>query len=85
MCPYCNGPLIQIDHYGEMLVGCIHCNRWSHPGDEHLIMELMEDDLDALRRDSSYRRGAGVARLQARRNPAEPTKSLSGSSRSPVD
>jgi uncharacterized protein YbaR (Trm112 family) len=53
MCPYCNGPLIQIDHYGEMLVGCINCNRWGHPGAEHLIMELMEDDLDALRRDSS--------------------------------
>ena len=51
MCPYCNGPLIQIDHYGEMLVGCINCNRWGHPGAEHLIMELMEDDLDALRRD----------------------------------
>ena len=39
MCSYCNGPLIQIDHYGEMLVGCIHCNRWCYPGDEHLIME----------------------------------------------
>jgi hypothetical protein len=37
--PYCNRPLIKIDHYGEMLVGCIHCNRWGHPGDEHLIME----------------------------------------------
>jgi uncharacterized protein YbaR (Trm112 family) len=31
MCPYCNGPLVNIDHYGEMLIGCIHCNRWGHP------------------------------------------------------
>jgi hypothetical protein len=25
-CRYCNRPLMEIDHYGEMLVGCIHCN-----------------------------------------------------------
>ena len=35
-----------------MLEGCIHCNRWGHPGDENLIMQLMEDDLAALK---SYR------------------------------
>jgi len=40
---------VKIDHYGEMLVGRIHCNRWGHPGDEKLIMELMTDDLEALR------------------------------------
>ena len=51
MCPYCNRPLIKIDHYGEVLEGCIHCNRWGHPGDENLIMELMQDDLRALRRE----------------------------------
>jgi hypothetical protein len=28
---------MEIDHYGEMLVGCIDCNRWGHPGDEKLI------------------------------------------------
>jgi hypothetical protein len=49
MCPYCNRPLLKIDHYGEMLVGCIDCNRWGHPGDDKLIMELMESDLEALR------------------------------------
>ena len=38
-----------IDHYGEVLVGCIDCNRWGHPGDDKLIMELMESDLEALR------------------------------------
>ena len=49
VCPYCNGPLMEIDHYGEVLVGCIDCNRWGHPGDDKLIMELMESDLEALR------------------------------------
>jgi hypothetical protein len=49
MCPYCNRPLMKIDHYGEMLVGCIDCNRWGHPGDDKLIMELMDSDLEALR------------------------------------
>ena len=24
-------------------------NRWGHPGDEKLIMELLEDDLEALK------------------------------------
>ena len=47
MCPYCSHPLVKIDR--EMLVGCIHCNRWGHPGDDKLIMELMRDDLQALR------------------------------------
>ena len=49
VCPYCNGPLMEIDHYGEVLVGCINCNRWGHPGDDQLMMELMESDLEALR------------------------------------
>jgi hypothetical protein len=37
VCPYCQ--------YGEMLVGCIDCNRWGLPGDDKLIMELLESDL----------------------------------------
>jgi hypothetical protein len=49
VCPYCNRTLNRIDHYGEVLVGCIDCNRWGRPGDKTLIMELMEDDLEALR------------------------------------
>ena len=49
VCPYCNLPLMKIDHYGEVLVGCIDRNRWGHPGDDKLIMELMESDLEALR------------------------------------
>ena len=40
---------MEIDYYGEMLVGCLNCNRWGHPGDETLIMELMESDIEALR------------------------------------
>ena len=40
---------MEIDHYGEVLFGCIHCNRWGHPGDETLVMELLESDLEALK------------------------------------
>jgi hypothetical protein len=40
---------MKIDHYGEALVDCLDCNRWGHPGDEKLVMELMTDDLEALR------------------------------------
>ena len=40
---------MKINHYGEMLVGCIDCNHWGHPADDKLIMELMENDLEALR------------------------------------
>jgi len=55
-CPS-NRSLMQINHYGETLVGCINCNRWGHPGDDKLIMELMDSlimelmdsDLEALR------------------------------------
>jgi hypothetical protein len=34
---------------GKVLIGCIDCNRWGHPGDDKLIMELMDSDLEALR------------------------------------
>jgi hypothetical protein len=49
VCPYCNRPLMEIDHYGEVMVGCIDCNRWGLPGDDKLVMELLPDDLEALR------------------------------------
>jgi len=39
---------MKIDHYGEMLIGCIDCNRWG-PGDDRLTMELMPEDLEALK------------------------------------
>ena len=44
-----SSPLIEIDHYGERLIGCIECNRWGRPGDATLPMQLIEDDPDALR------------------------------------
>jgi hypothetical protein len=49
VCRYCNRPLLEIDHYGELLIGCIDCNRWGHSGDQKFIMQLLEADLDALR------------------------------------
>jgi hypothetical protein len=49
LCMHCKEPLIEIDHYSEVLVGCIECNRWGKPGDKNLIMELLEDDLEALK------------------------------------
>ena len=48
-CPHCRRPLIEIDHYGERLIGRIECNRWSWPEGGRLFMELPEDDLEALR------------------------------------
>lgn len=47
-CPNCHGPLIEIDHYGDRLIGCIKCNRWGWPGSNKPFMELPEDDLQAL-------------------------------------
>jgi hypothetical protein len=48
-CPHCNRPLTRIDHYGEELIGCVYCNCWGRPGDKSTIMELLPDDLEALR------------------------------------
>ncbi len=39
---------MKIDHY-KVLVGYIHCNRWGHPGDDKLIMELLPEDLEAVK------------------------------------
>jgi hypothetical protein len=48
-CPNCRGAVIEIDHYGERLIGCIECNRWIWRGSERLLMELPEEDIEALR------------------------------------
>ena len=48
-CPYCDAPLIEIDHYGDRLVGCVDCNRWGWIGDDDLTMLLKEEDITALR------------------------------------
>ena len=50
VCPQCQGALMEIDHYGQRLVGCVECNRWTRMGSEHAIMQLPEEDIDALRR-----------------------------------
>ena len=55
-CPHCRRPLIKIDYYGELLVGCIECNRWGRPGDKTLVMELIEDDLQALKNSRKSRK-----------------------------
>ena len=49
ICPHCRHPVIEIDHYGERLIGCLECNRWSWRGSNRLLMELPEEDLEALR------------------------------------
>jgi hypothetical protein len=48
-CPHCHRPLIEIDYYGERLLGCVECNRWGRLGDTTLPMQLLEDDLEAIR------------------------------------
>jgi hypothetical protein len=48
-CPHCGGPLIEIDCYGDNLVGCTECNRWGHPWEDDLPMEMKEEDILAVR------------------------------------
>jgi uncharacterized protein YbaR (Trm112 family) len=48
-CPACHNPLIEIDRYGERLLGCIECNRWKWIGSNRPVMELAPDDLEALK------------------------------------
>ena len=47
-CKQCNQPLVEIDNYGERLLGCIECNRWTWRGSKRLI-ELPEADIEALK------------------------------------
>jgi len=42
-------PFIEIDRYGERLIGCLDCNAWGRPGDATLPMQLLEDDLEVFR------------------------------------
>ena len=48
-CHRCNGPLIEIDRFGDRLVGCIECNRWTWPDSETISMALPEDDLYVIK------------------------------------
>jgi hypothetical protein len=46
-CERCGSPLIQIDHYGDRLTGCVACNVWR--GDKSaFIVELAVEDWEAL-------------------------------------
>jgi hypothetical protein len=46
-CDRCGSPLIQIDHYGDRLIGCLACNRWQ--GDKHAFTVALEvEDWEAL-------------------------------------
>ena len=47
-CKQCNQPLVEIDNYGERLIGCIECNQWTWRGSKRLIA-LPQDDLEALK------------------------------------
>ncbi len=59
-CPRCKGPLIEIDHYGAGLVGCVKCNRWGRIGrqPDRMYMQLSGDDLQALSNLSDARHKA---------------------------
>jgi hypothetical protein len=48
-CPHCDGPLIEIDCYGDNLIGCVECNRWGHHWEDDLPMEMKEEDIIAVR------------------------------------
>jgi hypothetical protein len=45
---FCNHRFVEIDNYGERLIGCVECNRWTWRGSKQPI-ELPEDDLKALK------------------------------------
>jgi hypothetical protein len=49
LCDCCEERLIDIDRYGELLTGCIECNRW-RSGQRAFIVELSIEDFEALRK-----------------------------------
>ena len=65
-CFHCKSSLIEIDRYGQRLVGCLNCNRWSSPGSSRVV-ELTKDEVWALRRmrRRSQRETAPGARPEA--------------------
>ncbi len=48
LCDRCEHPLIEIDHYGERLTGCLDCNVWNGSKSAY-VMELSVEDVAALR------------------------------------
>jgi hypothetical protein len=50
-CPRCAGPLSEIERFGERLVGCTECNRWTWPNSAGCVfLSLPQDDLITVRR-----------------------------------
>jgi hypothetical protein len=47
-CDRCNEPMIEIEHYGERLVGCIECNCWQ-ARTSAFVVHLSVEDFQALR------------------------------------
>ncbi len=47
-CGTCGERLIDIDHFGELLTGCIECNRW-RSSRSAFIVELSVEDFEVLR------------------------------------
>jgi hypothetical protein len=46
-CDRCGAPLIEIEHHGDRLTGCLACNLWR--GDKSaFIVELEVEDWEAL-------------------------------------
>jgi hypothetical protein len=37
VCLRCDRQIIEIDHYGQRLIGCVDCNRWSWEGSKRLL------------------------------------------------
>ena len=49
LCDRCKERLIEIDHYGERLTGCLECNVW-WGSKRAFIIELSVEDFEGLRR-----------------------------------
>jgi hypothetical protein len=47
-CDRCNAPMIEIEHYGEQLTGCIDCNCWKERRGAYIV-DLAIEDIQALR------------------------------------
>lgn len=47
-CDRCNEPMIEIEHDGEQLTGCIDCNCWKGSRSA-FIVDLSIEDIQALR------------------------------------
>jgi hypothetical protein len=48
VCDRCDATLIEIDHYGARLTGCIDCNSW-RSSKSAFVVELSVEDIQALR------------------------------------